>query len=83
MLKNTYHKDELLDQATKGAASLNKMDKIIKKELLDKEKPIDPTYIFNDYKKTKVDKGKTYRKPKPETDGVRNKKIKVVSLNDY
>ncbi len=82
MLKTTYHKDELLDQATKGAASLDKMDKLTKKEFLEKEKPIDPKFIFNDYKKSAVDKGKSYRKPKPETDGGK-KKIKVVSLNDY
>ena len=56
MLKALFIKDEIEQQAKKGGSSLDKFEKIIKKEVLDQEKPINPKYIFNDYKKSKADK---------------------------
>ena len=83
MLKALFAKDEIEQQAKKGGSSLDKFEKIIKKEVLEQEKPINPKYIFNDYKKSKADKGKSYRKPKPETDGVKSKKIPVINIMDW
>lgn len=82
MLKTLHHKDEMENQSKKSASSDYKVEKIIKKEMMDSEKPIDPTYIFNDYKKSKAEKGKTFRKPKAETDGIK-RKPKIITLNDW
>jgi hypothetical protein len=82
MFKTTFHKDEIVEQSLNGHASLNKMEKITKKEHLEKELPINPKFIFDDYKKNKNDKGKKYRKPAPETEGGK-KKGKVISISDW
>jgi len=82
MLKNLFNVDEIVKSTEKDGASLQKMEKIEKKEMLEKELPIDPKAIFNNYKKGKQDKGKKYRQPKPETDG-KKKKPKMVTILDY
>ena len=82
MLKTLHHKDELVNQSKKGASSDNKVEKLTKKEYLEVDKPIDPKYIFNDYKKPKGEKGKTFRKPRAETDGIK-RKPKIITLNDW
>ena len=46
MFKTTFHKDEIVEQSLKGHASLNKMEKLKKKEHLEKELPINPKFIF-------------------------------------
>ena len=81
MLKQKFHEDEYERQAS-GENPLFKVEKIVKKEMMDSEKPIDPKYVFNDYKKSKADKGKKYRKPKPETDGTK-KKPKLITLDNW
>lgn len=82
MLKNLFNVDEVVKSTEKDGASLQKMEKIEKKEMLEKDLPIDPKAIFNNYKKGKQDKGKKYRQPKPETDG-KKKKPKMVTILDY
>ena len=82
MLKNLFNVDEVVKSTEKDGASLQKMEKIEKKEMLEKDLPIDPKAIFNKYKKGKQDKGKKYRQPKPETDG-KKKKPKMVTILDY
>ena len=82
MLKNLFNVDEVVKSTEKDGASLQKMEKIEKKEMLEKDLPIDPRAIFNNYKKGKQDKGKKYRQPKPETDG-KKKKPKMVTILDY
>ncbi len=83
MLKNLFDRDEIKDQAEVSKKDANKQEKLTKKEILEKEKPIDPKYIFNNYKKSKADKGKSYRKPDPETDGKKPTKLKMITINDY
>ena len=82
MLKNLFNVDELVKATEKDGASLQKIEKIEKKEMLEKDLPIDPKAVFNNYKKGKQDKGMKFRKPKPETDGTK-KKPKVVTILDY
>ena len=82
MLKNLFNVDEVVKSTEKDGASLQKMEKIEKKEMLEKDLPIDPKAIFNNYKKGKQDKCKKYRQPKPETDG-KKKKPKMVTILDY
>ena len=82
MLKNLFNVDEVVKSTEKDGASLQKIEKIEKKEMLEKDLPIDPKAIFNNYKKGKQDKGKKYRQPKPETDG-KKKKPKMVTILDY
>jgi hypothetical protein len=82
MLKNLFSVDEIVKTTEKDGASLQKMEEIEKKKTLEKELPIDPKAIFNNYKKGKQDKGKKYRQPKPETDGTK-KKPKIVTILDY
>ena len=82
MLKNLFNVDEVVKSTEKDGASLQKIEKIEKKEMLEKDLPIDPKAIFNNYKKGKQDKGKKYRQPKPETDGKKNKP-KMVTILDY
>jgi len=82
MLKTLHKKDEMENQVKKGASSDYKVEKLTKKEYLEVDKPIDPKYIFNDYKKGKAEKGKSFRKPKAETDGIK-RKPKIITLNDW
>jgi len=82
MLKTLHKKDEIENQSKKGGASDYKVEKLTKKEMMETDKPIDPKYIFNDYKKSKAEKGKTFRKPNPETDGIK-RKPKIITLNDW
>jgi hypothetical protein len=82
MLKSLFSVDEIIKTTQKDGASLQKMEEIEKKKNLEKELPIDPKAIFNNYKKGKQDKGKKYRQPKPETDGTK-KKPKIVTILDY
>ena len=78
MFKKLQHKDEIEESCKPKGASLNKVEKKIKKEILEKNKPIHPKYIFNDLKK-KVKKNK-YRKPKPKE----NEKTKLnITIDDY
>ena len=56
MLKNLFQTDEIVKATEKDGASLQKMEKIEKKEMLEKDLPIDPKAVFNNYKKGKQDK---------------------------
>ena len=51
MFKKLQHKDEIAESCKLKGASLNKVEKKLKKEILEKKKPIHPKYIFNDLKK--------------------------------
>ena len=82
MLKTLHSVDEIENSVKKDGNSLKKHEKLIKKELLDREKSIDPKAIFNDYKKSKFDKGKSYRQPSEEAGG-KPKKKKDITLLDY
>ena len=82
MLKNLFQTDEIVKATEKDGASLQKMEKIEKKEMLEKDLPIDPKAVFNNYKKGKQDKGMKFRQPKPETDQ-KKKKPKMVTILDY
>lgn len=77
MFKTLINKDELEEQHY-GNGSLAKMDKLTKKEILEKEKPINPKYVFDGKIKKKID-NKKYRKPKPSHD----EKPKIINLYDY
>lgn len=82
MLKKLHHVDEIENSSSKDGNALKKPEKLLKKEILDREKNIDPKYIFNDYKKSKFDKGKKYRQPSEEAGGKPRKK-KDISIMDY
>jgi hypothetical protein len=77
MFKTLINKDELEEQFN-GKGSLAKMDKLTKKEILEKEKPIHPKYIFEKTPKKKLPNSK-YRKPKPPP----SDKPKIINLYDY
>ena len=77
MLKNLIQKDEIEETHKPNNASLNKMEKKVKKEVIEKEKPINPNFIFEGLKK-KVP-NKKFRKPKPTGDV----KPKVEFIGDY
>lgn len=78
MFKNLQHVDELEQSHKKNGASLTKIEKQVKKEIIEKEKPINPTYIFEKLKPKKI-KGRKYRKPKPDE----TTKPKVTFIGDY
>jgi len=78
MYKTLMNKDELTEQHKLGGNQFSKIDKITKKEMLEKEKPINPKYVF-DGKINKKISDKKYRKPKPEG----NEKKPLISLNDW
>jgi hypothetical protein len=82
MLKTLHSVDEVENSVKKDAFPLKKAEKLVKKEMLDREKSIDPKAIFNDYKKSKFDKGKNYRQPSEEAGG-KPKKKKDITLMDY
>lgn len=77
MFKTLINKDELEEQHY-GKGSLHKMDKLTKKEILEKEKPINPKYVFDGKIKKKLN-DKSYRKPKPTND----EKPKIINLYNY
>lgn len=77
MFKTLQNKDELEEQHH-GNGSLAKMDKLTKKEILEKEKPINPKYVFDGKIKKKLN-NKQFRKPKPSND----EKPKIINLYDY
>ena len=77
MFKTLINKDELEEQHS-GKGSLGKMDKLTKKEILEKEKPINPKYVFDGKIKKKLN-NKNYRKPKPTNE----EKPKVHNLYDF
>lgn len=78
MYKTLINKDELVESHKIGSNQFNKIDKITKKELLEKEKPINPKSIFIGTIKKKLN-NKKYRKSKEE--GTIKKKL--ISLNDW
>ncbi len=78
MFKKLQNKDELEEATKLENNSLNKVDKKVEKELKEKEKPINPKFIFDNLKTKKLS-NKNYRKPTPEGEG--NKKI--ITINDY
>ena len=78
MYKTLINKDELIEQHKSGANQFSKIDKLTKKELLEKEKPINPKYVFMGNINKKI-KDKNYRKPKPEG----NDKKPIISLNNW
>tara|TARA_R110002033_G_scaffold119154_1_gene162605 strand:- start:442 stop:678 length:237 start_codon:yes stop_codon:yes gene_type:complete len=78
MFKTLMNKDEMVEQHSLNGNQFNKVDKIMKKEVLEKEKPINPKYVF-DGKITKKIVTKNYRKPKPKNDS----KKPLISLNDW
>ncbi len=63
MFKSLSNIDEIENSHKLKGSSLNKVEKKIKKEIIEKEKPINPTFIFKNLKK-KITNSK-YRKPKP------------------
>ena len=78
MFKNLSNVDELENSHSLKGASLNKVEKKIKKEIVEKKKPINPNFIFKDLKK-KV-KNSKYRKPTPPD----NEKPKLnIFIGDY
>ncbi len=78
MYKTLINRDELVEQHTLHGNQFSKIDKITKKEIMDKEKPIDPKYIF-DGKVKNVKKGRAYRKPKADN----NEKKPIINLDDW
>ena len=78
MYKTLMNKDELVEQHKSGANQFSKIDKLTKKELLEKEKPINPKYVF-DGKLNKKIKDNKYRKPK----ALDNVKKPLISLNHW
>ncbi len=77
MLKNIIHKDEIEESHKPNNASLSKMEKKVKKEVVEKEKPINPNFIFEGLNK-KVS-NKKFRKPKPDE----KTKPKIEFIGDY
>ncbi len=78
MFKTLANVDEIENSHKKNGSSLNKVEKKVKKEVIEKTKPINPKYIFKDLKK-KVPNSK-YRKPKPSE----NEKPKLnIFIGDY
>lgn len=78
MFKTLSNVDEIENSHKLKGASLNKVEKKIKKEVIEKQKPINPNFIFKDLKK-KVKTSK-YRKPKPND----NEKPKLnIFIGDY
>lgn len=78
MFKTLTNKDELEEQHKFGTGSMSKIDKMTKKEVMEKEKPLDPKFIFDGKIKDKNKKSK-YRKPKGD-DIV---KKPLITLNDF
>ena len=78
MFKNLQNIDELEMSHKKNGSSLNKVEKHIKKEIIEKAKPINPKYIFEKIK-TKNIIDKRYRKPTPSED----QKAKITFIGDY
>tara|TARA_R110000824_G_scaffold242352_4_gene431052 strand:+ start:2566 stop:2787 length:222 start_codon:yes stop_codon:yes gene_type:complete len=72
------NKDEMEEQHKLNGNQFNKVDKITKKEMLEKEKPINPKYVF-DGKINKKIVNKNYRKPTPSKD----QKKPLITLNDW
>lgn len=79
MFKTLQNKDEIAEATKLENNSLNKVDKKIEKELKEKEKPINPKFIFDNLKSKKNISNKNFRKPTPEGEG--NKQI--ITINDY
>ena len=78
MYKTLMNKDELVEQHKAGGNQFTKIDKLTKKEVLEKEKPINPKDIFDGKIKKKINNNK-YRKPKVDNE----KKKSLISLNDW
>lgn len=72
------NKDEMEEQHKLNGNQFNKVDKITKKEFLEKEKPINPKYVFDGKIKKKI-VNKNYRKPTPSKD----EKKPLITLNDW
>jgi hypothetical protein len=77
MFKTLQNIDELEHQHH-GKGSLSKIDKMTKKEVLEKEKPINPKFIFEGKIKKKIS-DKKFRKPKPTEDT----KPQIINLYDF
>tara|TARA_R110001632_G_scaffold182409_1_gene302501 strand:- start:1041 stop:1277 length:237 start_codon:yes stop_codon:yes gene_type:complete len=78
MFKSLSNIDEIENSHILKGSSLNKVEKKIKKEIIEKEKPINPNFIFKNLNK-KV-KNSKYRKPKPSE----NEKPKLnIFIGDY
>ena len=77
MLKSLIQKDEIEESHKLNNSSLSKMEKKVKKDVVEKEKPINPNFIFDGLKK-KVS-NKKFRKPKPDE----NKKPTIEFIGDY
>ena len=82
MLKRLHQVDEIEQSSKENGFALKKVEKLTKSEMLDREKDINPKFIFNDYKKSKFDKGKDYRQPSEEAGGKKQKK-KDITILDY
>ena len=78
MYKTLMNKDELTEQHKSGANQFSKIDKLTKKQVLEKEKPINPKYVFEGKINKKI-KDKNYRKPTPSAD----EKKPLISLNNW
>ena len=72
------NKDEMEEQHKLNGNQFNKVDKITKKDFLEKEKPINPKFVFDGKIKKKI-VSKNYRKPKPDN----KEKKPLISLNDW
>lgn len=72
------NKDEMEEQHKLNGNQFNKVDKITKKDFLEKEKPINPKYVFDGKIKKKI-VNKNYRKPTPSKD----EKKPLITLNDW
>lgn len=77
MLKTQFQKDEIEEAHKANNASLSKMEKKVKKEVIEKEKPINPNFIFEGLNK-KVS-NKKFRKPKPDE----KTKPKIEFIGDF
>ncbi len=67
MFKKLSNIDEYEQQSKKNGESLNKVNKKIKKEIKQNEKPVHPKFIFEGKIKKKIN-NKNYRKPKGNND---------------
>lgn len=72
------NKDEMEEQHKLNGNQFNKVDKITKKDFLEKEKPINPKFVFDGKIKKKI-VSKNYRKPKPD----KTEKKPLITLNDW
>lgn len=78
MLKTLINKDEVVESHKHNGNQFSKVDKITKKELVNKNKPIDPKFIFDKSVKKKKSSS-AYRKPTPDP----NSKKPIISLDDW